>query len=250
MMHYQRFGKGKTVVLQHGFLGGSGYWSPVTAELGAVFDVIAPDLPGFAGSAGEAVPNSIAGYGSALIALLNSLGIDRFSMVGHSTGGMIAQQIAVDHPARLERLVLYGTAPSGHLPTRFETFEETIARFERLGSAAAADVVASWFVRCQDHPLYGFTMEAGRGFSVAAAVNVMTIVPRWDLRDRLKEIRAETLVITADQDRATTPDHAVSIWKAIPGSHLAIVPGCSHNIHLEKTALFNSIVGKFLLSGG
>jgi pimeloyl-ACP methyl ester carboxylesterase len=215
-------------------------------DFGRKFDVIAPDLPGFAGSAAEPIPDSIHGYAAALVDLLDFLKIDRFSLVGHSMGGMIAQQLAINYPARLERLVLYGTAPSGDLPTRFETFEETIARFKKSGPSAAADVVATWFVERKDHPLYAYTLDAGRGFSVDAVVNAMTIVPKWNAKDQLKQIKAETLIITGDRDYATTADHAVFLWKSIPGSHLCIVPGCSHGIHLERADVFNAVVGAFL----
>jgi 2-hydroxy-6-oxonona-2,4-dienedioate hydrolase len=249
MINYRRYGRGRTVVLQHGFLGGGAYWSQVMADFGITFDVIAPDLPGFAGSSAEPLPDSIGGYSAALIALLDSLKVERFSMVGHSMGGMIAQQTAIDYPSRIERLVLYGTAPSGHLPTRFETFEETIARFKKSGPAAAADVVATWFVEKKEHPLFPSTLDAGRGFTIDAVVNAMTIVPKWDARDRLKDIKADTLIITGDRDFATTPEHALSMWKAISGSRLCIVPGCSHGIHLEKPDVFNKVVGTFLSSG-
>jgi len=249
MINYRRTGSGPTLVLQHGFLGGSGYWAPVMADLGAMFDVIAPDLPGFAGSAGEALPDSIAGYADTLLGFLDGLGVGRFSMVGHSMGGMIAQQMAVTHPGRLERLVLYATAPCGDLPTRFETWAQTIARFRSQGAEAAGNVIASWFVDGRRHPLYDFTAQAGQGFQIAAAVNAMTIVPRWDVRDRLGEITAETLVITGDRDFATTPREAFRMWEGIRSSHLSIIPGCSHAIHLEKTCLFNRVVGGFLRTG-
>jgi 2-hydroxy-6-oxonona-2,4-dienedioate hydrolase len=246
MLNYRRVGSGPTVVLQHGFLGGSGYWSPVMAELATVYDVVAPDLPGFAGSAAESVPDSIAGYADVLASFMDTLSIERFSIVGHSMGGIIAQQLALDHPDRIERLVLYGTAPCGDLPTRFETWAQTIDRFERLGLEASADVVASWFVGGTKHPLYEFAVDTGRGFTVPAAVNAMNIVPRWDIRDRVASITAPTLVIAGDRDRATTPGIAMSLWGQMPNSHLCIVPGCSHAIHLERTAIFNEVVGAFL----
>ncbi|MEO8159311.1 MAG: alpha/beta hydrolase [Betaproteobacteria bacterium] len=237
------------MILQHGFLGGGGYWAPVMAKLATMFDVVAPDLPGFAGSAAEPIPGSISGYADALIGLADSLGVDRFSLVGHSMGGMIAQQVAISHPGRLNRLVLYGTAPSGDLPTRFESWEQTIARFQTQGAAAAADVVASWFVDGRRHPYYAFTEDAGRGFNVAAAVNAMKIVPQWDVRQQLGEITAQTLIITGDRDYATTPRQAFALWESIPSTSLCIVPGCSHALHLENTDVFNSIVGTFLLTG-
>ena len=106
MLNYQRHGSGPPLVLQHGFLGGAGDWLPLFATFGRHFDVIAPDFPGFAGSGAIEAPDSVAGFADALLGLLDELGIERTTLLGHSMGSMVALQIALDHPDRLERLVL------------------------------------------------------------------------------------------------------------------------------------------------
>src|SRR4029079_4406330 len=90
MLHYRRHGNGTPLIMQHGFLGGSGYWVPQFPAFGKVFDIIAPDLPGFAGSAAELAQDSIEGMAAAVIGLVDALGIDRFHLLGHSMGGMVA----------------------------------------------------------------------------------------------------------------------------------------------------------------
>jgi pimeloyl-ACP methyl ester carboxylesterase len=248
MLHYQRRGKGSTIILQHGFLGGGGYWLPQLAAFGAEFDVIAPDLPGFASSAGEPVCESIEGLGDALVALLDTLGIERFSLLGHSMGGMMALQLALAHPGRIEKLVLYGTAASGDLPKRFETLEESIARLEAEGvDASARRISATWFVDGEAAPYYRLCCEAGRGASLEAAVTALAGVGQWDVRARLGELQLPTLVICGDRDRATAPEQAYELWNGIAGSHLCIVPGCAHAVHLEKPEIFNQIVRDFLV---
>jgi 2-hydroxy-6-oxonona-2,4-dienedioate hydrolase len=130
MINFRRVGSGSSLILQHGFLGGSGYWEPQFAAFGRHFDVIAPDLPGFAGSGDIEAPDTLAGFAAALTGLLDKLRIERTMLLGHSMGSMIALQIALDHPERIDRLVLYGSASTGDLPGRFEPFEESIARIE------------------------------------------------------------------------------------------------------------------------
>src|SRR4029079_12751036 len=76
MLHYRRHGNGTPLIMQHGFLGGSGYWVPQFPALGKVFDIIAPDLPGFAGSAAEPAQDSIEGIVAAVSALVYTLRID------------------------------------------------------------------------------------------------------------------------------------------------------------------------------
>ena len=128
MLNYRRFGSGKTVVLQHGFVGGGEYFAPLSANLAQNYDVIATDLPGFAGSAHIPVPDTIAEIATALVDTVTGLGVERFSLLGHSLGSVTALQAALDYPERIENLILYGSTPSGALPDRFETWEDTISR--------------------------------------------------------------------------------------------------------------------------
>ena len=246
MLNYWRHGSGPTLVLQHGFLGGSRYWTPQILEFGTNFDVIAPDLPGFAGSAQTVPPDTVAGYAAAIVDFLNELGVSRFSFLGHSFGGSIAQQLALDHGDRLEKLVLYGTAPSGDVPTRFETLEDTATRFEQDGLSAGEGVMKSWFVEGEDSPYFHLCAEAGRGATAPAAANLMRALQQWDIRPRLGSVRAPTLVVCGDRDRTTTPAHAYEMWQKIPNASLCVVPWCSHNVHLEQPEVFNRVVREFL----
>jgi pimeloyl-ACP methyl ester carboxylesterase len=249
MLHFRRHGKGPTLVMQHGFLGGGGYWVPHLGRFGKSFDVIAPDLPGFAGSAGEPAQESIEGMAGAVIALMEALGAERFHLLGHSMGGMVAQQIALDHPERVQRLVLYGTAPVGDLPRRFETLETSIARLEAHGVEAAADrIVPTWFVEGEAAPYYRLCYEAGRGTRLDAAVKALRAVRAWDVRARLAELKMPTLVLCGDRDRSISLDQAYALREGIAESQLCIAPGCAHNVHLESPELFGQVVRDFLLA--
>ena len=246
MMNYWRYGNGPTVVLQHGFLGGSRCWIPQILELGKMFDIIAPDLPGFARSAYEPIPDSIESYTTSVLNLLNFLGVNQFSFIGHSLGGMIAQQIAVMHADRLNKVVLYGTAPEGNMPTRFETFEATAARFENVGSMAGEKVIESWFVEGRESPFFDLCLQDGKEVNISAAVSIMRSLSRWSLRNHLEKITSPCLIICGDQDKATTPTIAYELWHNIPNAQLCIVPQCSHMVHLEMPDVFNRILVNFL----
>jgi pimeloyl-ACP methyl ester carboxylesterase len=235
------------VVLQHGFLGGSGYWTLQMEYLDPLFDIISPDLPGFAGSAHVPPPDGVEGFAGALLELLDELGVERFTLVGHSMGGMVAAQLALDHPERLERLVLYGTAATGRLSGRFETFEESIQRLEQDGIEATAErIAATWFLRGRQSPFYGMCLDAGRGASLEAAIACMRAIPCWDVSARLGEITVPTLVIGADRDRSITPSQLLQLWAGIKDAELCVAPGSAHNVHLEKPDLFNRVLGDFL----
>ena len=147
MLTYSRSGVGRPLVFVHGFLGGAGVWRGQLAGLKDGFDMVAVDLPGFAGSPMGSAPETMSGFVAEVMALADALEFRRFSLVGWSFGGMIAQQAALEHPQRIERLVLAGTAGVGELPRRFETWSETLSRIRRTACpppSSGPSVRGSW----------------------------------------------------------------------------------------------------------
>ena len=247
MLNYIRHGRGKTLVLLHGFLGGTAYWVPLSTGLKHAHDVIAVDLPGFAGSTKVPAPDSLNGYAKAVLDLLDNLGVERFSLLGFSMGGMIAQQAALDFPQRLEKLVLYGSAAVGDLPHRFESWEASIVRIEREGVEPTADkTVATWFVEGKSHPYYPACREACRGAYAPSCITVMRAMQGWNNVGRLGEIKMPTLVIVGDKDRSTKVSDSLILWEGIPGAELCVLPDCAHGAHMEKPDLFNKVLAEFL----
>lgn len=104
-----RVGQGQTLVLVHGFLSGLHYWDKQIEKLSTHFDVIAMDLPGYGGEVAKTGHNSISDFALSVLKKLDDMGIQNFHLIGHSMGGMIAQEIALSAPQRVTRLVLYGT---------------------------------------------------------------------------------------------------------------------------------------------
>ena len=215
MLNHQRHGSGPPLVLQHGFLGGAGDWLPLFATFGRHFDVIAPDFPGFAGSSEIEAPDSVAGFAGALLGFLDELGIERTSLLGHSMGSMVALQIALDHPDRLERLVLYGSTCTGNLPDRFEPFEASIARLEQTRGRRVRRLHRADLVRRR------------RGGAVLRDVPGSGPRPRHRDRHprlacarRLERVRAARGGVGADPGHLRRPrpvDHSRSIVSAVGG---------------------------------
>jgi pimeloyl-ACP methyl ester carboxylesterase len=235
--------------MQHGFLGGGGYFAPQMAALSHGYDIIAPDLPGFAGSRDEPVAVSIEELSRAQVNLLDAIGIGKFHLLGHSMGGMVALQTALDHPSRVKKLVLYATNSSGNLPGRFETFEETCAKVMQFGvDAVAADVTATWFHAREAAPMYRFCLDAGAGAREAAVLASLRAFSSWDVEDRLRNLKMPVLVIAGDKDRSYNLEGLLRLSAAISNADLCILPGCAHCAHLEQADLFNAAVGRFLSS--
>ena len=247
MLNYLRKGSGKPVLLVHGFLGGARHWPAVMDALSRGHEFIALDLPGFGASGPQPVCRSIGEFAARAVELMDHLGIRSFALLGHSMGGMIAQQLALDYPGRVEKLVLYGTAPSGNLPGRFETFEESIARIEREGIAGVAErIPATWLRAGSAHPAYPLLREIASGASAEVAAAALRAVGKWDVRSRLAELRMPALVLTGDRDRSTPPEEAFALWRGLPDARLCIAPDCAHAVHLDNPALFYQVLGDFL----
>ena len=247
MLTYRRTGEGKPLVILHSFVGGSGAYVPTMNHFRRHYDVVAADLPGFAGSAGEPLPDSIEGFGAAVLDLLDGLGIGRFHLMGHSLGGNIGLQMTLDVPDRIEHCVLYGSVACAEFPHRFETLEDTFARIEAEGIAATRErLVKSWFLDGERNPYYPMCRAAGEGVGAEAAVATLKMTQRWDVRERLRDIKVPVMLIGGDLDRNVGPQDLFDQWRAIEGARLAIVPGCAHNVHLEKPELFHRMVEDFL----
>src|SRR6476619_7705110 len=121
-LHYQDAGdlKAPAVVLIHGFASSTLVWSKVFLDLAAAgFRVIAPDMLGY-GYSGKPhdAEYTIDGQASFLMTLLERLGIKRATFVGSSYGGAVAATCALDHPQRVEKLILVGTVNNNE-PLRF-----------------------------------------------------------------------------------------------------------------------------------
>jgi len=247
MLNYRRCGEGPALVLLHGFVGGCGYWTPQEASLKGQFDVIAIDLPGFAGSAHIKAPETLSEYGSLVIETLRELGIKRFSVMGFSMGGMIAQQITKDFPSQVQSLILYGSSAVGDLPHRFESWEASIDRLNTQGVDATTDkTVSTWFVEGNKSPYYKMCREACYGANKESCITVMRAMQGWSSVEWLKELTLPTLVIVGDKDKSTKPSDSVVLWEGIPNSEFCVLPGCAHGAHLEKPDLFNAVLCSFL----
>ncbi|KGM89224.1 putative hydrolase or acyltransferase (alpha/beta hydrolase superfamily) [Roseovarius mucosus DSM 17069] len=246
-LSYRRAGAGAPLVLVHGYLGGSAQWQAELARFSDRFDVIAPDLPGYAGSAGLPPPERIAAFAAAVVALLDELGIGRFTLMGHSMGGMIVQELAATHPDRIARLILYGTGPLGAMPNRFEPLETSRARLRSDGVAQTIRRIgATWFRQGAAAEGFEIVAELGAQATEAAALAGLDAMSHWDGRGALGRLTMPTLVLWGDGDRSYRWPQVETLWQGLPDAALAVVPGTAHAVHLEKPALFHALVEDFV----
>jgi pimeloyl-ACP methyl ester carboxylesterase len=231
----------------HGFLGGAPLWDYQVDELSQYFDVIVPELCGYGSNCHFDAADSITGFADEMLALVDSLGVDRFHLMGHSMGGMIVQQMSVTAPHRIRKLICFGTGPRGVMPDRFEPIKVSREKFITQGVANTAKQIASnWFVDAENASGYSLCVELGSQVSQRTALHGLAAMEAWDGTQALATIKQPTLVLWGDSDRSYSWAQPLALWEGIEHSQLAVLPHCGHNAHMEKPDLVNAIVKDFL----
>ena len=246
---YQRRGNGPSLVLVHGYLGGSEQWACELVNLSPFFDVIAVSLAGYGDAHALPAPTAIADHAIMVLDTLDKLGVERFHLLGHSMGGMVVQQIVRQAPHRVNRLVLYGTGALGLIPGRFETMARSRERLAMDGlERTARRISAMWLLEGEASNAYESLARLACSASAQAAEAGLWAMERWDGRDWLPAIHQTTLVIWGEHDRSYGWSQVEALWRGIEGASLAVLPACSHAAHLERTELFQSLIREFLVT--
>jgi len=240
-------GSGTPLVLIHGFLGSTDMWEPQIEYFKEHSRILTPALPGFGKSKKLKPCDSIACMAKAILNFLKSKKINSFNLLGHSMGGMVAQEMTRLAGEKILKLICYSTGPRGNIPGRFETIDQSREKLKINGLKNTAYRIAkTWFIE-EDKAKYFYLCEqAGKQTSIEAADNGLVAMKNWSGIDNLKNIKNETLVIWGDQDKAYNYNQVETLNDNIPDSNLKIIKGCSHNVHLEKPNEFNKAIVEFL----
>jgi 3-oxoadipate enol-lactonase len=207
---------------------------------------LAPDLPGFAASAGDPGPYTMGGYADALAGLLDEQGLERVVLVGGSMGGVVAQHFVLRHPARVLRLLLVATGGATADPAA------ALAKADALeqgawDEAAVAPIVAGFFYRPPPAAAVAEFRRIALMASQPAAVEAGRSNARSQTLERLGAIAVPTLIVQGRHDRARTPEHGAAMRDRIPGARLEIIEEAGHTPQLEAPDAFHAVALPFLL---
>lgn len=242
---------GRPVVLLHGIGGGKAIWAGSVAALAAAgFDAIAVDLPGY-GDSQAVAPGGMPVMAQAVLATLDALGLARAALVGHSMGGMVAQEIAAVAPQRVSALVLACTSPAFGKADGDWQAQFVAERLRPLDAGLGMPGLAAALVP----PMLGPAAEPA---GVALATRVMAAVPEATYRavlaaivafDRcaaLPAIGVPTLCLAGEHDRTAPPKVLRGMAERIPGARCAELAGAGHIANVETPAAFDAAVTAFL----
>jgi 3-oxoadipate enol-lactonase len=242
--------KGPALLFLHGIGGDAECFRPQLTYFGRSFRAIAWNMPGY-GETPLLPHTTFPALADAVAALLDARGIARVHLVGHSLGGMIAQEFAVRHPGSLASLTLSGTTAAFGRPDG--DFQRDFIR-QRLAPLEAGKAMADLATRLVGG-LVGPTPDPN---GMAIALASMSRVPPetyraaleclvgFDRRDALPHIAVPTLLIAGGADTTAPATVMERMAAKIPGARFVTIPGAGHLANLEQPAAFNRVLEEFL----
>ena len=257
-IYYDEAGTGPPLLLIPGQSGDRrGCLAWLAAALAPGFRVVAMDNR----DAGESEPESgyyrLADLAGDVAALLDALGIARAHVLGHSLGGKIALQCALDHPARLARLVLVSTAADGEPshragdqlppPDAWWT-DDPVERMRRL---LPAIVGPDYRARMGEAEAAAIAEpERGNRATWAGTMRQEAAIAGHNLPARLGDIRTPTLVIHGDEDGLLASERGRALADGIPDARLLALPGIGHLPWVERPEEVIGAIVDFLGEAG
>jgi pimeloyl-ACP methyl ester carboxylesterase len=258
---YRRFGNpiGTPIVLLQHFMGNLDNYDPaITDALAAGREVILTDNAGVGLSTGKA-PRTVAGMAQDAVSLIDALGLTRVDLYGFSMGGYVAQQIAVQRPELVRRLILVGTGPRGGegmaqlapevaplfgkvyipqdlmwLPIFFSPSEQSQAAGRRFLDRIRGRT------EDRDAPVLDVTVAAhsaaARAWGAAAPGSF----------DYLRGILQPTLVVNGNMDIVVPSINSYILQQNLPNAELILFPDSNHGSQFQFTEPFNRYLGGFL----
>lgn len=241
----------RTVVLLHGIGGGKELWRPQLDHLaGRGYRTVAWDAPGY-GASPLSAQFGWAELSAALLALLDHLALPKVALVGHSMGGMVAQDFAARHAERLAALVLSGTSPAFGNPDGEFQRKFLAARLGPLDAGRTMAELAPEIVR----EVIGDEADPQ---GIALATEVMGRVPdatyrvamaalvAFDRRATLADIKVPTLVLAGEKDRNAPPMMMERMAARIPGARYVCLAHAGHLANVEQPDAFDAALDDFL----
>lgn len=254
-LHWELSGneKGPAIMLIRGLSRSSRYWYDLRPLLEPRFRVLVMDNRGVGRSDAPGPGFTTADMADDAAAVLHASGVHRAHVFGISLGGMIAQELALRHPGRIERLILGATTMGGPRAERVPL--EVIAAFFRSARGSVADqirttmpfvlaesalarrpaILDEWIAIAESEPR---NRAALLGQLLAAAMH--------DTSAHLHRVRARTLAITGDHDRLIPAINSHRIARKIPGALLHVLPGAGHDFPTERPEEVAALVEDFV----
>jgi len=246
-IHYLTGGQGEPLIVIHGGGGnGARAWMKNIEALAGNYTVYVPDLPGF----GHSQPMEGDYYIPELVefveAFSRSLGLKRFYLLGHSLGGGIALNYALEFPYRVTKLVLVSSLCLGREIALWVRFLSNCMFSQSIGKAVLAILKAVKWVAGKLFATVEFVIPLSR-FSLSLGRKVTTLKEQpVVLLHRLSEVMVPTLVVWGAKDPILPVEQAYAAAELIPDCQVKVFEGCGHSVYRDRLAEFSGLLIAFL----
>lgn len=246
-LFYEVRGSGEPIILHHGYTGSHYNFEAAAAFLAPKYRCILMDCRGAGDSGHPPSGYTIEQYAADVTGLADHLGLDRFTFVGHSMGGVIGMELGISHADRLSKLVLVAPAPAGgvqmppgarerDLALRASGDRETMLR-ERKATCA----------RDLSDALQALRLERALSVSGGHYMESWKALEDVRLAEKLAQITTPTLMIAGAADGLLAAN--LGDFQRLPNATLHVFSRVSHGIPYEVPEAFAEVVADFLAHG-
>jgi pimeloyl-ACP methyl ester carboxylesterase len=244
---YETRGHGEPLLLIHGLGSSTEDWELQVRALAGSFTVIAYDVRGHGKTAKPGGKYSVPQFAADAAKLIGVLGLGPVHVMGLSMGGMIAFQLAADHPELVRSLVIVNSGPEMVL----RTWQERAAIMQRrlivrmMGMRKMGEVLAMRLLPAPQYAALRETFaERWARNDKSAYLRALSALVGWSVTDKLPSIRCPVLVVAADQD------YTPVAWKQwytslMPNASLVVIPESRHMMPVERPELFHAALIPF-----
>lgn len=243
-----------TIIILHGLISEASDWLPNIQVLSQQFHVIALDLPGCGQSDKPSINYRIGTFVDYLHAFLQTLDRDRFSLIGHSLGAIIAINFALIYPDKVDKLVNVSGGFGYALPDSHpQMLGFTPGSLKLLNPSTQADVRKLLALALYDQEIaqaeetvnYVFTVASNSGYVNERIVDLFQ-QGEDTLDGKLSALNHPTLILWGRQDKLTPVSLGDRFQAELPNSQLIVFDECAHNPYVEQFERFNTEVLCFL----
>lgn len=246
--NYEMTGEGQSVLFIHGLGSSCRDWEEQVNFFSKDYQVITVDVRGHGSSDKPPGPYSIKLFSDDTAELIASLNLSPVHVVGISMGGMIAFQLAVDHPNLLKSITIVNSGPemmARSLKEKLMIFQRSVI-FRLLSMKKIGEVIAGRLFPKQDQE--GLRMKMVNRWAQndkRAYMDSFKALVGWSVMEHIGSINCPTLVIAADEDYTPVSLKEAYVSK-MPNAQLVVIKDSRHATPLDQTAEFNKVLAAFL----
>lgn len=254
IIHYEAYGRGRPVILLHGWMESWAVWRDVIETLGKEFRMYALDFWGFGSSDPRHTTDSftVDNYVEMVNQFIDNLGIVKAPLIGHSMGGTVSLSTTMRYPEKIVKVAVIGSPIYGqslNVLLKLSGFSPIAALlFKTPGALNIATFLVSLMATHHGMRMYRIIKAEGIQLTMNSFFQSIGTLRKTDLRPRLREIRPPTMGIYGRWDFIVHPNQGRALREGVPQAKVHLYPACGHVPMLDTPDRLIHDLREFLLA--